>query len=649
MKLLNIINKNFKLLFRSKSSAFVVTIGPLIIIILIALAFSNSQGYHISVGVVVPDESELSKQFVNELKEDNYTVSHHKTIEGCIQQVKIQSTNLCIKLPKDFVIANNKTNEIEFYVDQSRMNIVESIISSVSSTIDVKSEEITMSLTQNLLNTIGYIDGKVAEEKVVVAEINSELDLTETKAESVINQAENNKINEVHNELAKNILSVESINISTTYIYTEVNELIYDLNNLIAALEDTEVSTRKVRVHYDNLEMNLTSNVDNIRSKLTEIEKVIANISQSIDSTSSDVFTIKEAAKIIEEKIILLRSKIDLLENSLDDVKNKIDSVEITSAENIINPTTIKINPLLSSSNRSTYLFPYFVTLIILFVGVMLSSTLVVMEKKSRAFFRTFTTPTNELYHILARYLTNIIILTIQLIIIFTGAYYYLDMSLAKNYTVIIPLLLLSITFFIFLGQMIGYLFKTQEGVTIASISLGSLFLFLSNVILPIESFPEFIRNLLIINPYMLCSELLKKAILFQATLANLKGELMLLIIYIILVFGLSIVFQKISFTRFFKGLSERKILRRPHITAENYFRMEDGTIIKSKADLLKALKKMKNDEFKLYVNDRNNEFHLWITETFKEKLLAKIIKKAKTREMMIKIFEYDLNRHTKK
>jgi len=263
----------------------------------------------------------------------------------------------------------------------------------------------------------------------------------------------------------------------------------------------------------------------------------------------------------------------------------------------------------------------------------MLSSSLVVMEKKSRAFFRNFTTPTSEWCHLLAGYITNFFILIIQIALILTAASFYLDFSLLSNYQVTPLIIFLSISLFILLGTVIGYMFRTQEGTTIASISLGSVSLFLSNLILPVESFPEIVRKILLFNPFVLCSELFKKAMLFNATLVDIQNELFILLGYVFLFIILVIIFQKVSFNRLFTDFATKKTLRKPHVNRENYLMLQNGTLLQKPWDLYNALKKMSDKDFEVYVNKNNNEFSSWIKDAFKERKLAKKIKKAKTQD----------------
>lgn len=635
MKLYKIIKKNFTVLLRSKSSAFVVLIGPLIIIALISLAFSNSQEYSITVGITAPDKEGLTNQFITQLNKSAYTIIYYSTAGECVEQIKLQNTNICILFPEKFILSNEQVKEVVFYADQSRINLVESIVSSVSSTIYLKSDEISLALTKNLLDTINVASEELAKEKKLVDEIKSKSFSISKEVDTVTAKSE---------FITQNLTSAgknnKEINASIRQLYNETTNLLEDLYDMLESIKGLEIKpsgTSRVRVHYNKMNELLPVEVTNINNSVIELKEAVRAMTTDIGDTHTGIIGAAERA---EAALKSINSSIQSIKDSFKVTEEKINQIQITSASNIVNPFTIKVNPIVSVSDRSVFMFPYFITLIVLFVGIMLSSSLVVMEKRSSAFFRTFTTPTSELYHIIAEYTTNLIVLVFQLTIVFVGAYYYLNIPLFNNFTVTVLSLFLSLSFFILLGTLIGYMFTTQEGTTIASISLGSLFLFLSNLVLPVESFPNVIRKLIMLNPFMLCSELFKKSMLFSASFSSLSNGILILVGYIIMACVLVIIFQRVSFNRFFSELAYRKVLLKPHITNENCFRLQDGTLLKTLADLRHSLKDMNEEEFKRYVNKHNNEIALWVKEAFKEKSLARKIKKAGTKERIIRVFE---------
>jgi ABC-type multidrug transport system permease subunit len=637
MRLVQIIKKNFKVLFRSKSSAFVVLVGPLLIIALIALALSNTHEFQINVGIVAPDQVGLTTQFITQLEKGEYVLTDFTSVDECIERIKLGSMNVCIAFPENFVIENEGSKEVAFYVDQSRTNLVESIISSVRSSIFITSDEISLELTNNLLQAINVTEAETSKQQGWIQEMTGKVRSASSGVETV-----ETKSDLITTGVDEAEVEINAIDESTKILETETDKLLADLDELLDDIEAADVTlagTTAVKDQYDVLKTASPDETAKITLAVEELNTIISAITANAGSAG-----IKSSAEKVQVDLESIRIAVSNFEESLGKISDEISAIEITSGSNIVNPFTVQINPISSISNKSSLMFPYFVTLIILFVGMMLSSTLVVMERKSRAFFRTFTAPISELSQIAGSYITNVIIIIAQLAIIFAGAYFYLDINVISNWYTSLTVLLLSISFFILLGTLLGYMFKTQEGTTIITISLAGLSIFLSNIILPIESFSQSVREILTFaNPFMLSSELFKKTILHGAAYKDISTELIVMGASIIVILILVIIFQKLSFQRFFIGFSKRKILQRPHITKENYLKLGDGTMVKNVYGLLPTLQQMSEQEFKDFVSKRHNEFALWIKDVFKDKKLAKKIKKAKTKDAMLKALENHL------
>ena len=71
-KLIEIIKKNLRLLIRSKSSALIVLFGPLLLILLISMAFNTSSLYDIKIGTYSDSYSELSNSIINNLNKNEF-------------------------------------------------------------------------------------------------------------------------------------------------------------------------------------------------------------------------------------------------------------------------------------------------------------------------------------------------------------------------------------------------------------------------------------------------------------------------------------------------------------------------------------------------------------------------------------------------
>jgi hypothetical protein len=87
MKLFRVIGKNFKLLMRSRASAFTVLIGPLLIILLVGLAFSTKTNYELSIGYYTPEHNNLTDAFISSLKQSHYNTEEFADEQSCIKKI----------------------------------------------------------------------------------------------------------------------------------------------------------------------------------------------------------------------------------------------------------------------------------------------------------------------------------------------------------------------------------------------------------------------------------------------------------------------------------------------------------------------------------------------------------------------------------
>ena len=139
-------------------------------------------------------------------------------------------------------------------------------------------------------------------------------------------------------------------------------------------------------------------------------------------------------------------------------------------------------------------MFPALLVLVVMFSSLLLGTTLVMMEKNSPAFFRNYFLPLRKGTFVISTFLTILLITLVQVIIILGVSIGFLKESPA-NMLPIAGVLLLSSSVFSFMGMGIGYTFRSEETGTLASISTGSLLLFLSGVVLPVESISPAIRG----------------------------------------------------------------------------------------------------------------------------------------------------------
>ena len=94
--LFTLIKKNFKLLIRSKFSALIILVGPLLIMLLTGLAFNNTNIYNINIGVFSEEYTEITDSFIEKLRIDQFIVLKTISESACINKIKEGEVHICV-------------------------------------------------------------------------------------------------------------------------------------------------------------------------------------------------------------------------------------------------------------------------------------------------------------------------------------------------------------------------------------------------------------------------------------------------------------------------------------------------------------------------------------------------------------------------
>ena len=490
LSLLSVINKNFKLLIRSKLSALIIILAPLIIVLLISMAFSSSSLEGVKLGVYSNSYSDLTESVLKDFEDQNFIITKVDSLENCIESVKSGDNQICVNFPGDLSIDGN-SESVTFYVDESRVNLAYTLINQVDSKIETKSSELGVTLASNLIGALEDVKSSLPEPLTVV---------TEAK--------------------------------------TEVAGISDDVNNIQSSVSSFDSSIESLTSVRDSI-----SNVDSEDPNINEINSVISDL-ESIQE-SNEVIT--SEASSIESRSSTVVSKLNEINTQLDNIIDSLNDVKIVEAQNIVSPIRTEIESVNSESSNANFLFPTLVTLLMLFSGIILASSLVIREKNTKAYLRNFITPTKEITFLVGGYITALIIILLQLLILFLGAIFVMDMNLGGSLWKVSLILLISSSVFIILGMIIGYLFRSEETSVLASISLASLMMFFSNAILPIEAISSKLKALAFFNPVVVSDAALKKLILFDAALGSILLEIILLSVFLVVVFVLAFLSMELT------------------------------------------------------------------------------------------------------
>lgn len=491
-KLFFVFLKNLKLLIRSKISALIFIFGPLIIITLVALAFNTSTLYDLNIAAYSSSYSSLSDSILTNLSDSQYNVQKMNSQQECIDAVKTSDFHVCVIFPANMVLDNTAVNIVQIYVDNSRLNIAQLVSSQISTKVSVEASSLSSELVTEILTVL---------------------------------DSSNTGVVQTQSAIKESIEDNENIDSSVTSLSSNLNAIDFSYNSLDTSSLDSRLSSLKS-------DYNITdSDISSISSLVDSLESDYSSVTSRLDSSKASVGSVSSSTSSITSQLDAQKKDLEQASESLGGISEEIQGVHITNVASIVSPVKTTIEPISSINSYLLYILPTILVLLIMLVTLLMSSTSIVTEKASRAYFRNFITPTNDMLFMTGEFLSNFFILVFQTGIILGVLYYFFQTTFSwQTFTAIGVVLIVLGSFFIFLGMLFGYLFNTKQTVILAAISAAMIMLFFSNAILPLETLSSYTREIVQYNPFLLGSGMLKNILLFEATLQTLQEPLYLLL-----------------------------------------------------------------------------------------------------------------------
>ncbi len=526
--------KNLKLLVRAKASALIVIFAPLLIILILGISYNTSSTFGLNIGVYSPSFTDDVNSFINILQQEEFKiVKYEKSIDECIEDIKLGFVHTCIDVPESLKIDGNSAKEITFYLDPSKVNLVYMIQETLKTKFDFKAQEISQALTQNVLS-------KLSETKTSLDTGNSQLNGAKEKSASA-----SGTLSSAQTSLSGLDFSVPTSTYNTTIVNeadAEISSSLSKVSSAISAvqssnlnatekaeikgeLEDAQQKLNKAASFFSGA--NTTSIITMVNSLQTDLDSVkvkLTSISENVNNAASSLGT---AGTTVSE----INSALDSAITTITNAQSNLNSLQVTDPSVITTPLITKVEKVGKEGTYLNYLFPILLVLVVMFASLLLGTTLVMMEKNSPAFLRNYFLPLRKITFILSTYLTTLILIIIQVSIILAVSLGFMNESVGPIPLMFLVLLIAS-SVFTFLGMGLGYLFNSEETAVLASISVGSLLLFVSGVILPLESVSPLLRDITFFNPYVIAEKLVKEIFIFKAPFSALWIDLLTLIGY---------------------------------------------------------------------------------------------------------------------
>ncbi len=551
--------KNLKLLIRSKSSALIVFLAPLLIILILGLSYNTSDQYAINIGVYADSFTEDVNQFADTLKEEEFKIIKYEslTLEDCKNDVKYGLIHACIHVPDNFKIESNEAKKITFNVDPSKINLVWMIQETLNTKLNLQAQVISQELTQNILTKLVDTKTKINEESTTITSIKN-------KSATVTSTTETAKTGLTNIDLTAPVAIYDLTKVDTfeTDLSADLNSASSAITDAISAIDSADMNSSEkadIKTELESAQSEIDAALAQVENNSTDTTSAFTEISNLVNNLNADLIATKGKLSTASETVTSTTSNLDQitttisevttalenLQTTLDEINTNLESQKVTEASTITNPLITKIEKVSEESTYLNYMFSTLLILVIMFSSLLLGTTLVMMEKHSPAFLRNYFLPIRKVVFVTSIYLTNLILILLQILVIMSVSLFFMKDSL-PSFPAIALILFITASIFTFLGMLIGYLFHSEETATLASISLGSIFLFVSGVILPLESVSPLLRSITYFNPFVIAEKLVKEILLFNTQLVIVWKDVLVLSSYAVVLFLVILIMESL-------------------------------------------------------------------------------------------------------
>ncbi len=336
-------------------------------------------------------------------------------------------------------------------------------------------------------------------------------------------------------------LDYDSISGLTFNPCTDLTSIQTSLENAVSQAESLSAQFEVIRDQLDYINSQLTTAESQQEEILSAAQENLEALQTQLESSAAKIDEMSTEKESITDQldalIVTLDENIEMIqvvEESISSISDSLSNGEYGDAEDIVNPILTKIKPILEKKSYLDYTMPALVVLIIMFMSILLSSTIVMTEKESRAYFRNYIAPIPDYSFLISIFITNLMVVFVQATIMLVIAQLAFNVSVFANIHNILLAILVISSIFIMIGMCIGYLFVSEETATLASISLASIFLLFSSFLIPLESLSETIGAVAQYNPFVLSESVLRQLIIFGSPL-SVSDEFLLLALYVII------------------------------------------------------------------------------------------------------------------
>ena len=552
MRLLFEIYKNLKLIFRNWSSLLLIVLAPFLLILLAGYSFSGEQLHDIKIGVHAQEDLDLGDlaKSVSGFGE----VFRYESADRCIRDMIDEKVHICLDIKGSLSVKGGEipSGEVVFYYDNTRKRISLLLMSEIKDYFGLTAEQISLISTQEIISSMQNL-------LVFLNERIDDVDSVKNESEKIMSDLEVRKqrLIVLRDDFEPRYLVVKSVqadfNSNKRALDNQSESLLESLEGLrdIIAEIDQNISNT---TGLDLALLDLEGQIAGLESSANTTVEQVNNISDSLNLAVAELdeidLILNQEINMTDEYILLINNSVQRIDNISSEAKSKmsgLSEINPSLAGRIAKPITQSFKALVGEVKDIQLAFPILLSTVIIFISMIFSNIITSLEINNKAYTRNILAPVNDITYTAGLAVTNFLVVSFQVAVLLAVAQLNFGIEVTSHLGEIIPISVVLILIFVFIGMVLAYMSKTIQTSILSSTFLALAFFLFSDALNALEAMPQLASKIAVFNPVVIVNSMLRKVLFFDISISGLQAQAGLLIIYMAAAALLLVIVSKIK------------------------------------------------------------------------------------------------------
>lgn len=305
--------------------------------------------------------------------------------------------------------------------------------------------------------------------------------------------------------------SFESDVANISFYRDDINSRIDELNNRSAALNNKLEDLSALISSGSGQNAELKQDIENLRRDLLFMEEKTENMTKSIDE--------------LEQSLSQFLTDIVRVTKELNHTIEVLDTYTEKDPATILQPVKVDTMPVFKDKLQIFYKLPALISIILLFIILFISSSLIVNERRGGTMARIFLSPISMFFYVFEKMIYLLLLSLLAIISMMIAAFLFqVPVTISLN---LILIFIVASLVYISIGILIGSISKSENTSLLTCLVIGFPLMFLSGAFSAPELMSQIMRAISQNLPLTMHIEMLESLIIYSTGL-DLQGLAMM-------------------------------------------------------------------------------------------------------------------------